>query len=226
VKQKNVWQKKRFWIKNITPTSLDGVKYFQFKYLGAVGSTTHIDGLRVVKEDMIPDVELAMKSKLETLGYPVHIRSPEEAVVQEGTYPVISFYNYNVLQDTDRCSGHGTYVDNYQSVSNGSPDTVERWGESVPINLSFQIDVWSLRARDDRELQQGMMALLPRKYGYLEVNGDTVEVLHTDYQPLDEIVGEKRLYRKVFSVDVHTRHDYIEPVVSPTPEDIIVEGSV
>tara|TARA_Y100000310_G_scaffold139322_1_gene138621 strand:- start:2811 stop:3803 length:993 start_codon:yes stop_codon:yes gene_type:complete len=222
-RQVDKWYQKRFWIKNISTTSRNAVRYFQFKCLQNTTSTLYIDHLVAVKEDMLPDVELAMKTKLANLGYPVYIRSPEEVIAQEGTYPSVGMYIYDISDDLGR-GEHGAYVDN--SSPDGSNYVVEKWGESTPYIVSFQVDTFCRYARDDRAAIQKVYTEFPAKNSYLEVNGRLLDVIQTDFNPQDDIVGTNRLYRKTYSMDVYTHLDAVEPVSAISPSTIVLDGGL
>jgi len=217
IKETLEWIQKRIWIKGLAVSSISQIKFTCLN--DEDENDTYFSQLIAVKESMIPDVELALKTKLETMGYPVHIKSPEAEIVSEGTYPVISLYNFDMIKDSRR-GVQGTYLDNYDADGK-----VERWQEPQPYILAFQIDLFSKYARDDRKIVQEFLELFPENYSYLEVNGLDIEILHRGYVSQDTLTGKnERIYRKVFTIDVMTAHEWETPITTKTVDKIIFDN--
>lgn len=207
-------EQKRIWIKGLS--GLENIEGIKLQCVNEIENKTTFGRFIVVKEDMIPDVELALKTKLEELGHNVHLQFPDKELVKEGTYPIISLYNRDIIEDNRR----GTLNSYYKNYT--SDNTVEEWSDAVPYTLEFQIDLISKYARDDRKLLQDFLALFDKNYMYLRVNDILLDVFRENIQVMDS-VDYGKLYRKVIIIQVLTAHEHKAPDVGKMPTEIIIE---
>lgn len=205
---------KRVWIKDLS--GLEDITEIKFQCVNDTKNITKFGRIILVKEDMIPDVDLALKTKVEEIGEEVHLGFPDKELVKKGNYPIISIENVGISID-NRKGSLTDYEMNYTSDWK-----IETWKKAVPYELKYQVDIITKYARDDRRLVQDFMALFDKNYMELVVNDVTLDVFRTDIKILNtyDVI---RLYRKVIVVTVLTSHEHQAPVKNPVVREIITE---
>lgn len=161
---------------------------------------------------------------------------PEDLV----PYPFISVYrDPNIPIDWSRYSSHTIGADFVRLSSTSDGKRTARYVHSIPVTLSYQVEIWGVKSTEVLALSQELLLKLtiknPVLFAPINPEGENGRFYIEDVNLVDnsDIESEEdrgRLYRHTFTFSIDARIKYVrdvdttkfeEPEVHPNDEDDI-----
>lgn len=141
------------------------------------------------------------------VGYGV----PEAIIVDEATIPAIT---YLLVDDENDSSRKGSSDPGYAEQVDG---TFKAEYPADPVNLFYQVDIYSHFSQEMLHLTQQLFARLRRQRGRL-IHTDGLELPYelTDFRQLDRDVASQRLYRHALTYRIEAWLENPENADAPT----------
>lgn len=130
-------------------------------------------------------------------------------------YPFISFYRDSEMPiDATRYGSAAIRADFTRLTSTQTGERTARYVHSIPVTLSYQVDIWCTKATDVLELSQDLLLMLTvtDPVLYVPINPDSEDgrfhfenVSWSDNSDIESEESMGRLYRHTFSFSIDAR---------------------
>jgi len=224
----NWWEHRRFYLGDILDSTINGITKLRFTILTSERVRLWIDEIIGVKHEFLKDVNRELLSVLGDIYYdnyssgnkerilvPVHIAPPEEEFKEE-IYPAISIFMLDMSSNLERDD-----VDNILENFSTSDVEVRNFPEAFDLNYEFQI--YSLYQANLDDILGQVLTRLPA-FSYIRFGGETYNVEMVNFRNAD-ILGEKRILRKILGYSIETEMISPVPVTKKLAKTAIIEIS-
>jgi len=168
------------------------------------------EALRNLLKGMVVTDQKSVTGDGATRSVKVYFGQPDQEL-RDQTYPYITIDMIDIAEDFNRAMRgrvKPTYISNPNTIGTDTPydDEVHDWDINfpIPVNIDYQITVYSLQPRHDREiLAQLLYTKIPLRFAVLETDDNTVRRLDVlDVSKRDVTEQGKRLFVNAITVRV------------------------